>query len=74
MSERLISRAELLSLVPFTIQHIYRLEKAGKVPRRVHVGAHRVAWVLSEVDTYITSRMADRLPPGVPATENRPCV
>ena len=73
MSERLISRAELLSLVPFTIQHIYRLEKAGKFPRRVQVGEHRVAWVASEVDAYIAARMASRMPPTVPTTGDRPC-
>ena len=62
MAERLISRDELLELVPFTIQHIYRLERAGKFPKRVRVGEHRVAWVLSEIEGYIAERMALRTP------------
>lgn len=72
MGERLIGRDELLALVPFTIQHIYRLEKAGKFPRRVQVGEHRVAWVLSEIETYIADRMARRIATA-PMNESRPC-
>ena len=47
--ERLIDRDELLAIVPYTIQHIYRLEKRGRFPPRVRVGANRVAWVHSEI-------------------------
>lgn len=59
-SKRLITRSELLTMVPYSIQHIYRLERAGQFPKRVHVGAHRVAWVLSEIDAFIAAKMADR--------------
>ena len=59
-NERMIDRDELLRMVPYTIQHIYRLEKAGAFPKRVHLGANRVAWVLSEVLAWMGERMADR--------------
>ena len=59
-SERLIDRDELLQMVPYTIQHIYRREKAGTFPRRVKLGANRVAWVLSEVVAWMEARMAER--------------
>ena len=57
---RLITRAELRSIVPYTPQHILRLEKRGLFPRRVQVGANRVAWILSEIEDWITARAAER--------------
>ena len=60
MDVQLITRPELLKLVPYTIRHIYRLEKAGKFPARVKVGANRVAWVQSEVLRWLELRVAGR--------------
>lgn len=60
MRERLIGRDELLQMVPYTIQHIYRREKAGTFPKRVRIGGNRVAWVLSEVTAWMGERMAER--------------
>lgn len=57
----LLTRSELLGLVPYTMAHIYRLEAAGRFPARIKVGEHRVAWRLSEVLTWLQSR------PAVPA-------
>ncbi|KAB2943697.1 MAG: AlpA family phage regulatory protein [Hyphomicrobium sp.] len=57
---RLITRAELRSIVPYTPQHILRLEKRGLFPRRIQVGANRVAWLLSEVEAWIAARAAER--------------
>jgi prophage regulatory protein len=36
------------------------LERAGKFPRRVSVGAGRYAYVEAEVDEWIAQRIADR--------------
>ena len=47
-------------MVPYTPQHILRLEKRGKFPRRIHVGPNRVAWLLSEVQAWISARIAER--------------
>ncbi len=58
--ERLIGRDELLQMVPYTIQHIYRRERAGTFPKRVRIGGNRVAWVLSEVTSWMAERMAER--------------
>ena len=33
----------------YTVQHILRLEKKGKFPKRIKVGERRVAWSLPEV-------------------------
>jgi prophage regulatory protein len=59
-SDRLITKRELCQLVPYTPQHILRLEKRGKFPRRIQVGPNRVAWLLSEVEAWISERVAAR--------------
>lgn len=57
---RLISKTELRKIVPYTPQHILRLEKRGLFPRRLQLGANRVAWLLGEVEQWITMRIAER--------------
>lgn len=57
---RLISKAELRRIVPYTPQHILRLEKRGLFPRRLQLGANRVAWLLTEIEQWITMRIAER--------------
>lgn len=60
--KRLVSKKELKSVcgIPDTPQHIGRLEAAGKFPKRVNLGPGRVAWVLSEVDAWVSERIAER--------------
>ena len=55
-----IVRAELRRLVPYSMQHVLRLEKRGAFPRRVAIGTNRVAWVRTEVMTWIEARMLQR--------------
>lgn len=59
-SDRLITKRELCHIVPYTPQHILRLEKRGRFPRRIQVGPNRVAWLLSEVEAWISDRAAER--------------
>ena len=42
----------VLKRYPYTRQHIARLEKAGKFPKRVRLGPGRVAWVDEELDAH----------------------
>lgn len=60
--KRLVSKKELRTVcgIPYTPQHIARLEAAGKFPKRVQLGPNRVAWLLSEVDTWVNERIAVR--------------
>jgi prophage regulatory protein len=39
--------------VPYSKPHLWRLEKAGKFPKRVPIGASRYGYVESEIDAYI---------------------
>ena len=60
---RLITKKELRELVPYTPQHIHRLEKAGRFPQRLQLGPNRVGWRLSDIEAWIDAR----LPAGVSA-------
>lgn len=47
--ERILTKKDLRKFVPYTPQHIARLEKAGKFPKRVQLGPNRVGWIENEV-------------------------
>ena len=53
---RVITRRELGHLVPYTPQHILRLEKKGKFPKRIKVGERRVGWWLHEVMAWLEQK------------------
>ena len=56
----LITKVELRRIVPYTPQHILRLEKRGLFPRRVRLGANRVGWLLTEIEQWVATRVAER--------------
>jgi len=62
MTRKLVSKKELKSVygVPYSFAHIARLEAAGQFPKRVRLGACRVAWIAEEVDEWIEARIASR--------------
>ncbi len=60
--KRLVSKKELKTVfgVPYSFQHIARLEKAGKFPKRIRLGQNRVAWLWLEIEAWIADHVADR--------------
>ncbi len=54
---RIITKKELLEIVPYSAQHILRLEKKGSFPRRIVIGPRRVGWRLSDVERWLGERM-----------------
>jgi prophage regulatory protein len=62
MTQKLVSKKELKSVfgVPYSFVHIARLESASQFPKRVRLGACRVAWVADEVQAWIDERVANR--------------
>jgi prophage regulatory protein len=56
----LMLRDERAALVPLSEVTIWRLEKAGKFPRRFKLGIKRVAWSRREVLDWITAQAAVR--------------
>ena len=53
---RIITRKELRLVVPYTPQHILRLEKQGKFPRRIRIGDRCVGWYLTDVEAWLAER------------------
>jgi prophage regulatory protein len=62
MKQKLVSKKELKSVfgVPYSFAHIARLEAAGQFPKRIRLGACRVAWIAEEVQAWIDERIAVR--------------
>lgn len=58
--ERILDKKALKELIPYTPQHIQRLEDAGNFPKRVSLGPARVGWYLSEVLTWMEERKEER--------------
>jgi len=56
----LLRLPEVLHRVPYSEAHIWRLEREGKFPRRVRLGANRVVWVEAEVDEWLNSKLEER--------------
>jgi prophage regulatory protein len=55
---KLVSKKELKTVhgIPYSFAHIARLEKAGTFPKRIQLGACRVAWFEDEVEGWKASR------------------
>ena len=56
----IISDEEVRSRIPYSSVQIWRKEKAGEFPRRVKLGANRVGWIESEIESWISSKIAER--------------
>ena len=51
---------ELTGLVQFSPNHLRRLEAQGDFPRRVRIGANRIAWLRDEVEAWLADRVDAR--------------
>ena len=56
MTRRIIDWKQLKTMVPYSRQHIARLEKAGQFPCRIQLSHSRIGWYLDEVEAWIESR------------------
>ena len=57
---RILSKKQLKELVLYSPQHIARMEKAGKFPKRIQLGPNRVGWVEDEVLNWLQPRLEHR--------------
>lgn len=46
--------------VPYSKPHLWRLERAGKFPKRVPIGPSRYGYVESEIDAYVAALISAR--------------
>lgn len=67
---RIITKKELRLLVPYSPQHILRLEKRNLFPKRIRIGPRRVGWYLHTVLAWIEEKSAASAAPR--AEENVP--
>jgi prophage regulatory protein len=61
MPIKLITASDLrLKGITYSKPHLWRLEKSGKFPIRVPIGAGRYAYVENEIDNWIEARVRER--------------
>ena len=65
---RIVSKRELRLIVPYTPQHILRLERAGRFPRRIQIGPRRVGWYLADIENWLAQRARGIQGSGIPPT------
>ncbi|MBI4068205.1 AlpA family phage regulatory protein [Candidatus Kaiserbacteria bacterium] len=60
--KRFVSQKELKTLfgIPYTRVHILRMEAAGQFPKRIWLSPQRMAWLQSEIESWIDERIAMR--------------
>ncbi|MDP5131374.1 MAG: AlpA family transcriptional regulator [Paraglaciecola sp.] len=56
---RLIRRAEVIARVGLCKASIYNRMNAGEFPRPIPIGGGRVAWLESDIDSWITERLSE---------------
>jgi prophage regulatory protein len=70
---KLISMSELEEKgIPYSRAHIYRLIHAKKFPEPVRLGENRIAFVESEIEDWVQSKITERDAAKV-ASETAPC-
>jgi len=57
---RVIRKPELLSKVSLSDPTVWRLERAGRFPKRISLGGNSVGWIESEVEGWIQEKKAER--------------
>ena len=56
----LLRSSDLATIVPYSMNHIRRLEECGQFPKRIRLGANRVGWLRSEVEQWLDDRLGGR--------------
>ena len=60
-ADRIVSAKERRQLVPYSDMHIWRLEQAGRFPKRIKLGENgRIGWLYSEIQEWISAKAAAR--------------
>ena len=58
--KKFIDLPKVQEIVPYSASHIWRLERSGEFPKRIRLGGNRVAWLQSEVESWIEGKIAAR--------------
>ena len=65
-SKVLISKKQLLEIIPLCERTIYNFEKQGKFPQRIALSSRKVVWDLAEVEAWIDACQTFQPGPLVP--------
>ncbi len=65
-TRRIIRKRELLTMLGLSDPTVYRMEKAGRFPKRLRLGGNSCGWLQQEVDQWIDERAANRSEGGRP--------
>jgi prophage regulatory protein len=57
LSEKFLRLGEVQKRVPYSRSTIYQLASQGKFPKPLNLGARAVAWLESDIDEWIASRI-----------------
>jgi prophage regulatory protein len=60
MTQRIIRKPELIGKINLSDPTIWRMEKAGKFPRRIQLGGNSVGWFDDEIEAWLAKKSADR--------------
>jgi prophage regulatory protein len=55
-----VREAERFRLTKLSRVQWWRLERDGKVPKRIRLGANSIGWIKSEIEGWIRERVASR--------------
>jgi len=55
-----MSRLSAEKGIDYSRVHLYRLMKAGQFPKPIHLGGNRIAFLESEIDSWIRAKIEQR--------------
>lgn len=58
MTDKILSRSEVLKIVGFSARTLYYEIAAGRFPRQVQISKRRVGWRLSDLQAWLDERGA----------------
>ena len=58
---RIIRKPELYSTIGLSDTTIWRLEKAGRFPKRIQLGGNSTGWFSDEIDLWLEKKAAERV-------------
>ena len=56
----MLTSNEIKKIIPYSLNHIRRLEVMGCFPNRVRIGGNRVIWIRDEVEAWLQQRVKQR--------------
>ena len=61
MNQRIIRKPELIARVGLSDATIWRMERAGKFPRRIRLGGNSVGWIDQEIESWFNDKLNERV-------------